>query len=88
LRAWEDPASRGLEQFDKVAGSIFRQDFLPPAPCTISLRNRHPSALSRSTSWTRSATSIWKRFQPPGSGETPSSIETNRRIDVGDDVAN
>jgi len=55
------------------AGSSTRT-CLPPIPDTISLRNLAPDVRRRSTSSSMFSTSIWMRFQPPGSGLRPSGM--------------
>ena len=65
------PGSKSSTQLP--AGSSTRI-WRPPTPSTISLRNVAPAPRRRSTSASRSATSSWKRFQPPGSGRRPSGI--------------
>jgi hypothetical protein len=46
---------------------------LPPTPSTMSFRNATPRAFSAALA-SRSSTSSWKRFQPPGAGTVPSGI--------------
>jgi hypothetical protein len=64
-----------------------RRTCRPAGPSTISPRNDASSALRFSTVASRSSTTIWKRFHPPGVGSppalpappTPGSWRSNRR---------
>ncbi len=68
------------------AGSSMRI-WRPPGPSTISPRNLAPEAARRSTLASRSATTIWNRFHPPGFGippalpapPTPGSCRSSRK---------
>ena len=66
------PRSSGLQKLDRVAGWVFDRDLFPAAArrrarCETA---RH-ACFKRSTVATKSSTSIWMRFQPPGAGIQP-----------------